>query len=176
MLKKELSDALVVFGFVLTEVALVFDWVSGTSGGATYENSPLFVMILLANLILAHAPLSVTNYLAFAASVLSVAAYISGMALAIASWWRRRLSSVAGGLVMVTVVLWLALFLGLSPIMGISIDSGLYVAALGGLLLFGAYVFGRPEPSKGNISDRAAALRITPCPRREAMPPPVGAP
>jgi hypothetical protein len=151
-LHKELSDTFVVFGFVLMEMALVFDWVSGTSGGATYENSPFFVLILLANLLLAHAPVSVTNYLSFAASLLSVVAYLSGMVLAIVSWWRRWVSSVAGCLVMTTVGIWLALFLSLSPVMDVRIDSGLYVAAVGGLLLIGAYAFGRGVPPEGDAS------------------------
>lgn len=146
-MRKELSDTLVLFGFVLMEMALVFDWVSGSSGGTTYENSPLFVIVLLANLLIAHAPVSVTNYLSFTASLLSVVAYISGMILAIVSWWRRWISSVAGCLVITTVGIWLALFLNLSKVMDIRIDSGLYVAAVAGLFLFGAYVFSRDSPS-----------------------------
>jgi hypothetical protein len=147
-LHKGLSDSLVACGFVLLEIALVFDWVSGTSGGNTYENSPLFVMIVLANLLTTHVPLVVTNYVSFGASILSVVAYLSGIALSIASWWRRWVSSVAGVLVMATVGLWLALFLSLSSSMEIRIDSGLYIAALGGILLIAAYFPGRGVPAE----------------------------
>ncbi len=90
-----------VFGFVLMEIALVFDWVSGMSGGATYENSPLYWMVLLANLPFAHAPVNVTSYLLFTGSLLSVVTYLSGMVLSIISWWRRWLSLIAGCLVMI---------------------------------------------------------------------------
>lgn len=156
-MNKELSDTFVIFGFVLMEIALVFDWVSGTSGGSIYENSPLYVMLLLANLLLAHAPVNVTNYLSFAGSLLSVVAYLSGMVLSIISWWRRWISSVAGCLVMIAVGIWLVLFLSPSPVMGITIDSGLYVAAVAGLLLIGAYAFGRGSPTEGG-SNRQSDL------------------
>jgi hypothetical protein len=51
----------------------------------------------------------------------------------------------------------LALFLSLSSAMEIRIDSGLYIAALGGIFLVAAYVLGRGAPAEGDLSTRAAA-------------------
>lgn len=160
-MNKELSDTFVVFGFVLMEIALVFDWVSGMSGGATYENSPLYWMVLLADLPFAHAPVNVTSYLLLTGSLLSVVTYLSGMVLSIISWWRRWLSLIAGCLVMITVGIWLALFLSPSAVTDVSFDSGLYVAAVAGLLLIGAYAFSRGGPPGGGSNRQSDLTKET---------------
>ncbi len=153
-MRKEIGDAATAFGFLLLEVALLYDWVSGTTGGTRYENSPLYVIVLLGTLLISRSAVSVDNYFEFTLSLISVGSYLLAIVLSVVSFWRRRVAGLAGALALATVVIWIGLFLSLSQSLQISIDAGMFLAAIGGGLLLGAYflregrsVEGTPSPS-----------------------------
>jgi hypothetical protein len=152
--RREISDALVGIGFVLLEVALIFDWVSSTSGELKYGNSPFYAIVLLLDVLFAHSSLQVDNYFALVVSLVSVVAYLAAVVLSIVSWWRRWASALAGASALVSVVAWLLLSFVFSPTSHVEIEGGLLVAILGGMLLLAAYALARTPKTESGSSPR----------------------